>query len=131
MVGHFDEQGCSQTFTIFSTVCNFSVHFKETLFCVDSVFEKKIFNLGLKSETFYEGFRKCYEEKKKIIYNDDGYIFTPVSSPYLAEGQLHSKRDRVLSKFPDVFLYGIDNTKINARAVFPEPADLQLQFTYY
>lgn len=66
------------------------------------IFEKKIFNLGLKSETFYEGFKKCYEEKKKIVYNDDGYIFTPVSSSYLAEGQFRPKRDRILSKYPDV-----------------------------
>ena len=66
------------------------------------VFEKKIFNLGLKSKSFYEGFRKCYEHKKEVIYHDDGYIFTPVSSPYLAPGQMRSKRERELSKFPDV-----------------------------
>lgn len=66
------------------------------------VFEKKIFNLGLKSETFYEGFLKCYEHKKEIFYNDDGYIFTPVTSPYLAQGQLRPKRERELSRFPDV-----------------------------
>ena len=66
------------------------------------VFEKKIFNLGLKSESFYDGFRKCHEHKKDIIYNDDGYIFTPVSSPYLAPGQLKPKKERQLSKFPDV-----------------------------
>ena len=57
----------------------------------------------MKSESFYEGFRKCHEHKKGFIYHDDGYIFTPVSSPYLAAGQFKTKeRKRQLSKFPDV-----------------------------
>lgn len=66
------------------------------------VSEKKIFNLGLKSETFYEGFKRCYEHKKEVIYHEDGYIFTPVSSPYLTPGQKRPKRERELSKFADV-----------------------------
>ena len=66
------------------------------------IFEKKIFNLGLKSESFYEGFNKCHQHKKEVVYHDDGYIFTPVSVPYLAPGQMRPKRERELSKFPDV-----------------------------
>lgn len=64
--------------------------------------EKKIFNLGMKSDDFYESFNKCYDEKKNIIYEDDGYILTPINSPFIAEGQTHPKRERILSKFLDV-----------------------------
>lgn len=68
------------------------------------VMEKKIFNLGKESRTFYENFEKCYQEKKNIIYEDDGYIFTPIDSPYLTEGQRQQfkKEPRILSKFYDV-----------------------------
>jgi hypothetical protein len=66
------------------------------------VFEKKIFNLGLQSSYFYENFEKCYQEKKNIIYHDDGYIFTPINSPYVAEGQNKNQKDRKLSNYYDV-----------------------------
>ena len=66
------------------------------------ILEKKIFDLGQTSETFYQGFNQCYDEKDKIIYQEDGYIFTPNFSPYVAEGQNKSKRDRTLSKNLDV-----------------------------
>jgi len=64
--------------------------------------EKKIFDLGEESDSFYKGFRECFLEKKNIIYQEDGYIFTPKFSPYVAEGQNRPKRDRVLGKFLDV-----------------------------
>ena len=66
------------------------------------IFEKKIFNLGTKSKDFYTGFQSCYSEKNKIIYEDDGYIFTPINSPFVARGQNEPKKDRILSKFLDV-----------------------------
>ena len=64
--------------------------------------EKKIFNLGMKNDTFYKSFNKCYEEKKNIIYEDDGYILTPINSPFVAEGQNQPKKERILSKYLDV-----------------------------
>ena len=66
------------------------------------IFEKKIFNLGKKSDTFYKAFQSCYSEKNKIIYEDDGYILTPIDSPFVAKGQNQPKKDRILSKFLDV-----------------------------
>ena len=64
--------------------------------------EKKIFDLGETSDSFYKGFRQCYLEKKNIIYNEDGYIFTPKYSPYVANGQTKPKKDRTLSRYYDV-----------------------------
>ena len=61
------------------------------------VLEKKIFPLGTESKTFYEGFEKCYNEKQKIIYYEDGYIFTPIDDNFLPEGQ-KNKRIKDLSK---------------------------------
>ena len=66
------------------------------------ILEKRIFNLGQTSESFYQGFGKCYSDKDKILYQEDGYIFTPNFSPYVAEGQMKPKRDRTLSKYLDV-----------------------------
>lgn len=64
--------------------------------------EKKIFDLGEDSDSFYKGFRECYLEKKKINYQEDGYILTPKYSPYVANGQIRPKRERTLSRFLDV-----------------------------
>lgn len=64
--------------------------------------EKKIFDLGEDSDSFYKGFRECYLEKKNIIYQEDGYILTPKYSPYVANGQNRPKRERTLSRFLDV-----------------------------
>jgi len=64
--------------------------------------EKKIFDLGEDSDTFYKGFRECFLEKKNIIYQEDGYILTPKYSPYVTNGQSRPKRERTLSKFLDV-----------------------------
>ena len=72
------------------------------------VLEKKIFSLGTESNTFYSSFRKCFETKKELFYKEDGYIFTPVDSPYLTKGQeIGIKRERVLSKNPDVCKFKI------------------------
>lgn len=64
--------------------------------------EKKIFDLGEDSDSFYKGFRECYLEKKNIIYQEDGYILTPKYSPYVANGQNRPKRERTLARFLDV-----------------------------
>ena len=64
--------------------------------------EKKIFDLGENSDSFYKGFRQCFLEKKNIIYNEDGYIFTPKYSSYVANGQTKPKKDRTLSRYYDV-----------------------------
>ena len=64
--------------------------------------EKKIFDLGEDSDSFYKGFRKCFSEKKNIIYQEDGYIFTPKYSPYVTNGQTKPKKDRTLNKYYDV-----------------------------
>lgn len=64
--------------------------------------EKKIFDLGEDSDSFYKGFRECFLEKKKEIYHEDGYIFTPKYSSYLANGQTKPKKDRTLNKYYDV-----------------------------
>ena len=66
------------------------------------ILEKKIFILGDNSEEFYKNFRKCYEEKKKVFFKDDGYIFTPIESPYITEGQIQRRNIKSLSKFKDV-----------------------------
>lgn len=66
------------------------------------IFEKKIYNLGKNSNTFYKGFKECYLSKKTIVYKEDGYIFTPIDSPYLCEGQSKNKRERILSRYYDV-----------------------------
>lgn len=64
--------------------------------------EKKIFDLGEESDTFYKGFRQCFLEKKNIIYHEDGYIFTPKYSPYVTDGQTKQKRERTLNRYLDV-----------------------------
>jgi hypothetical protein len=64
--------------------------------------EKKIFDLGEDSDSFYKGFRECYLEKKNIIYQEDGYILTPKYSSYVANGQNRPKRERTLARFLDV-----------------------------
>ena len=64
--------------------------------------DKKIFDLGEDSDSFYKGFRECYLEKKNIIYQEDGYILTPKYSPYVANGQNRPKRERTLARFLDV-----------------------------
>ena len=66
------------------------------------IFEKKIYNLGKNSKTFYKAFNACYDSKKSLIYEEDGYIFTPIDSPYLCEGQSKNKRERILSRYYDV-----------------------------
>jgi hypothetical protein len=63
--------------------------------------EKKIFYLGTTNEEFYPAFRKCYDEKKKIFYQDDGYIFTPNKGGYMTKGQMN-RSTKNLGKFPDV-----------------------------
>ena len=66
------------------------------------IMEKKIFPLGNNSESFYQGFRECYQYKKEIFYQDDGYIFTPIESPYVPEGQKQRRKVKSLSKYQDV-----------------------------
>ena len=63
--------------------------------------EKKIFYLGTSNEEFYPAFRECYEEKNRIFYKDDGYIFTPNKGSYMTSGQMN-RDTKNLSKFPDV-----------------------------
>ena len=81
------------------TIYNFE--FKCKGFNLLKVKEKKIFYLGTTNEEFYPAFRKCYEEKKKIFYKDDGYIFTPNQGGYMTAGQMN-RNVKNLSKFPDV-----------------------------
>jgi len=66
------------------------------------IIRKNIYDLGETSKSFYQGFKKCYQEKSKLIYEEDGYVFTPKFSSYVAEGQTKSPRDRVLFKYLDV-----------------------------
>ena len=66
------------------------------------VMEKKIFFLGDNSVEFYKSFNNCYQEKKSIFYKDDGYIFTPIDSPFVPEGQKERFKIKSLSKFLDV-----------------------------
>lgn len=66
------------------------------------IIEKKIFDLGNTSKTFYKGFKQCFDNRKEIIYKDDGYIFTPDKSPYVAEGQNKKPNERFLDKNLDV-----------------------------
>ena len=86
---------------------SFLKQIKDILFKCDGVnkirvIEKKIFSLGTTSKSFFEGFKKCYESKKDLIYLNDGYIFTPVKSPFVAEGQFKKKWERFLFKNLDV-----------------------------
>lgn len=68
------------------------------------IYFKKIFDLGNTSKQFYESFNKCFLEKRDIIFYEDGYIFTPINSPFVAEGQfkVKEKDTRILSKYLDV-----------------------------
>jgi len=66
------------------------------------VLEKKIFHLGKTSEEFFTNFAKCYEHRKEIIYNDDGYIFTPVDSPFKTPGQDRRGEVKNISVYPDL-----------------------------
>ena len=78
---------------------------EKELFCDGSsilkVEEKKIFPLGDNSESFYKNFNQCYESVKSLSYKDDGFIFTPIDSPFVAKGQFQ-KSGRILSNVLDV-----------------------------
>lgn len=80
--------------------------YEKVIFCDGvrklKIIEKKIFNLGKTSKSFYTNFKKCHDYKKDKIYKDDGYIFTPIESSYVAEGQIKNGSDRILSKYLDV-----------------------------
>lgn len=59
------------------------------------------------SESFFTAFNKIYDSINKVIYKTDGFIFTPIFSSYITEGQKFNtkKGKRVLSNFLDVLKY--------------------------
>jgi hypothetical protein len=74
---------------------------KELTFLV--LTKKSIYLLGKNSNSFYSGMKECKDEYHD--YETDGYIFTPISSPYLCEGQNKDIKERKLSKYLDVCKY--------------------------
>ena len=79
---------------------------------------KKIFYLGVTSKSFYKGFKECCMNRDEIIYKDDGYVFTPENSPYVAEGQNKKQWDRILDKNLDVCKFKhIENRSIDFKVM--------------
>ena len=86
------------------------------------IHEKKIFDLGETSEQFYQSFRECYQEKKDIIYHEDGYIFTPKNNPFVTDGQKNNvknlSKNLAVCKFKPVEKKTIDLEVIGDKVYF-------------
>ena len=62
---------------------------------------KKYFRIESK-DTFYKSMENALEERKKVIYHEDGLIFTPNNSGYIPSGSRKPISERILSKHSDI-----------------------------
>lgn len=53
-------------------------------------------------ELFYTSIKDALDQRDKVLYNDDGLVFTPIYSPYVTNGSRQKFGDRVLSKYDDI-----------------------------
>lgn len=65
--------------------------------------QKEAIILGTESEDFYKNIKKIFAITDKTKYRTDGLIFTPINSPYVADGQfIKNNKTRFLSLYDDV-----------------------------
>lgn len=62
---------------------------------------KKYFQID-SNDTFYKSMENALEERKKVIYYEDGLIFTPNKSGYISSGSVKPLSQRILSINSDV-----------------------------
>ena len=65
------------------------------------IMQKKYFKINSK-DTFYKAMLDVLEERKKVIYKEDGLVFTPIKSGYVPSGSTKPFKDRVLNKYSDI-----------------------------
>ena len=65
------------------------------------IMQKKYFKITSK-DTFYKAMLDVLEERKKVIYKEDGLVFTPIKSGYIPSGSTKPFKDRVLNKYSDI-----------------------------
>jgi len=65
------------------------------------IMQKKYFKINSK-DTFYKAMLGALEERKKVIYKEDGLVFTPIKSGYTPSGSSKPFKDRVLNKHSDI-----------------------------
>lgn len=65
------------------------------------IHHKKYFKINSK-DTFYKSMLDSLEERKKVIYKEDGLIITPIKSGYIPSGSTKDFKERILSKYSDV-----------------------------
>lgn len=68
--------------------------------------EKDIFPYKEDAQSFFNAFKKAYSISNAVNYNTDGFIFTPVYSSYVTNGQkFNPRKGRYLSNILDVCKY--------------------------
>ena len=72
------------------------------------IMQKKYFKITSK-DTFYKSMLEGLEERKKVIYKEDGLIITPIKSGYIPNGSLKPFNQRVLNKFSDICKWKPEN----------------------
>jgi len=65
------------------------------------IMQKKYFKITSK-DTFYKAMLGVLEERKKVIYKEDGLVFTPNKSGYIPSGSSKPLKERILNKFSDI-----------------------------
>ena len=65
------------------------------------IMQKKYFKITSK-DTFYKSMLDALEERKKVIYKEDGLIVTPIKSGYTPSGSSKPFSERVLNKYTDI-----------------------------
>jgi hypothetical protein len=65
------------------------------------IFHKSYHNI-VSSGTFYESIATAFSERSSVIFKDDGLMFTPNNSPYIADGSSKNQSQRILSNYSDI-----------------------------
>jgi len=71
----------------------------------------QIFKYQSRSEDFYKAVREAFQEEATLDVSTDGLVFNPIYSDYVPLGQYQQKKDRILSKYPDICKYKLPENR--------------------